>query len=44
MHFKRELQIVALSVGILVHNKSIAHYTSQKAKYGGLYLYHKRLR
>ena len=29
--------------GFLVYNKSVAHYTSQKAKYGGLYLYHKRL-
>ena len=28
----------AIAIGILIQNKSVAHYTSQKAKYGGLFL------
>ena len=28
----------AIAIGIYIQNKSIAHYTSQKAKYGGLFL------
>ena len=27
-----------IDIGILIQNKSVAHYTSQKAKYGGLFL------
>ena len=28
---------MACPIGILIQNKSEAHYTSQKAKYGGLF-------
>ena len=28
----------AIDIGILIQNKSVAHYTSQKAKYGGFFL------
>ena len=38
---KKDQHKTAIDIGILIQNKSVAHYTSQKAKYGGLYLYHK---
>jgi len=41
---KKTVSSTVIDIGILSNNKSVAHHTSQKAKYSGLFFIHKILK